>query len=548
MASISPFSAALGQRKAKHLLRRTCFNYSKEKIDLFTTLTASEALATLAVPSAEILKEPVDPLENDLNSQYWTSSPDLPNTFKGQGRKRAFITAQWWYNAYNQVSLEHKLTFFLHTCFTTSKDGGTGSATYFYDHLRLLKHYSMGNLKELAKKITLDHAMLFYLDNNANNANNPNENYAREFLELFTILKGPQIGDGNYTNYTEEDVQMAAKVFSGFRNLNDRSNIDPDTQLPAGYADPKKHDASDKKFSSAFGGQTILGRDTAQGMVDELHDFVDMVFAQEATAKSYVRKLYKYFVKSEWSNEVETDVILPLSKELKDNNYEILPVVKKLLASEHFFDADDSNNSDNIVGSIVKSPLQLVYEICSMFQVPIVDATDSNNLKEYYLYFFRNFIHNSCFAAGGLNFFAPDSVAGYAASHQDPDYDRHWFTSTSIVSRYKIIQSFLVGKNLIAGWGRFTAVLDAVTFTKNNISKPSDPAVLIQELAALLYPEDIDNDRQSYFIKMLLGDFDNVYWIDAWANYENTGDDTNVRIRLDALITAMVNAPEFQLM
>ena len=58
--------------------------------------------------------------------------------------------------------------------------------------------------------------MLRYLDNTENNATNPNENYAREFLELFTILKGPQISEGNYTNYTELDIQQAAKVFTGF--------------------------------------------------------------------------------------------------------------------------------------------------------------------------------------------------------------------------------------------------------------------------------------------------------------------------------------------
>ena len=87
----------------------------------------------------------------------------------------------------------------------------------FYDYLRLLNFYALGNIKTFAKKITLDNAMLRYLDNTENNATNPNENYAREFLELFTILKGPQVSDENYTNYTEIDIQQAAKVFTGFK-------------------------------------------------------------------------------------------------------------------------------------------------------------------------------------------------------------------------------------------------------------------------------------------------------------------------------------------
>ena len=104
---------------------------------------------------------------------------------------------------------------FLHTCFTASKDAGTGTSTHFYDYLKLLQKHAYWNLKTLSNKITIDNAMLLYLDNNVNNRWNPNENYAREFLELFTILKGPQSAPGDYTNYTENDVIEAAKVFSG---------------------------------------------------------------------------------------------------------------------------------------------------------------------------------------------------------------------------------------------------------------------------------------------------------------------------------------------
>jgi len=119
-----------------------------------------------------------------------------------------------------QNRLKHKLVFFLHTCFTVAKDSG-------YDYLKLLDFYAYGSVKTLAKKITFDNAMLYYLDNTTNNKNNPNENYAREFLELFTILKGPQISEGNYTNYTETDIQQAAKIFSGIKVKPDRDTIDP---------------------------------------------------------------------------------------------------------------------------------------------------------------------------------------------------------------------------------------------------------------------------------------------------------------------------------
>ena len=79
------------------------------------------------------------------------------------------------------------------TTFTLSKDDGSGKSAHFFDYLNLLQFYSDKSVKDLARKITFDNSMLYYLDNSENNKNNPNENYAREFLELFTIGKGEQV-------------------------------------------------------------------------------------------------------------------------------------------------------------------------------------------------------------------------------------------------------------------------------------------------------------------------------------------------------------------
>lgn len=547
MPSLSVNTNVLGNRNAKHLLRRLTLDYRKETIDSFANLTPSQAFALLEQIPTQKIAEPNDPQPTSSPDGYWTLSSELPNSFAGQGRKRIAVSGWYWYNGLNEVSLKHKMTFFLHTCFTVSKDGGVGAATYFYDHIRLLEYYSLGNIKDLAKKITLDHAMLFYLDNHTNTATNPNENYAREFLELFTILKGPQQGVGNYTNYTEEDVQAAAKVFTGFRNQNDRSIIDSDTGIPKGYILTNRHDKNDKQFSAAFGNTIIKGGKTEQEIEQELDDFVEMVFAQDATAISYARKLYRFFVKSEWGAEVENDIIVPLAAELKANNYEILPTLKTLFTSQHFYDLDDSDSSDNIVGAIVKNPLQLFTEIVSLFKLPIADVSKEENLLQFYLYFFQRFVHNSCFASAGLNFFSPDSVAGYPAVYQSPDFDRQWFSSTSIIARYKYIQSLILGKNLISS-GSFDAKIDTVLWVKNHISNPLDSDVLISEMAELLYPELIPQERKDYFSTFLLDTFDKSYWFLEWEKYTQTSDDTTVKIRLDELFIAMVNAAEFQLM
>ena len=236
MASLSPLGTTLGLRKAKHLLRRATFNYTKEQLTALSNMTATNALNYISTNPANVLAEPYDPLPTTDPDGFWISSGLHPNTFTGSGRKRSHITAWWWHNAMNQTSLKHKLSFFLHTCFTVGKDTGVGYPEFFFDHINLLDFYATGNIKTLARKITLDNGMLDYLDNTQNNANNPNENYAREYLELFTILKGEQIGEGNYTNYTEIDIQQTAKVFSGFKKKFDRAgDIDPETGIPIGY-------------------------------------------------------------------------------------------------------------------------------------------------------------------------------------------------------------------------------------------------------------------------------------------------------------------------
>lgn len=543
MASLAPISGTLDQRKAKHLLRRASYNLEKASIESFVGKTISEAITVLTTAQAYLWTEPYDPLPTSNPDGYWLSSSAHPNTFTGQGRKRKVIASWWWFNGIKQSTLKHKLTFFLHTSFTVSKDSGSGTSTHFYDHLRLLEHYAYGNIKTLAKKITFDNSMLNYLDNTSNNANNPNENYAREFLELFTILKGPQIANGDYTNYTEVDVQQAAKVFSGIKTMADRSIIDPDTNLPKGRIAIGQHDSNDKTFSHAFNNQIISGGNTEQTIVDELDEFVEMIFAQDATAKSFCRKLYRFFIKNEITQEIETDIITPLATELKNNNYELLPTVKSLLSSEHFFDMDDSDSTDEIFGSQVKSPLQLVSEMSSHFDLNIPDPTT----QSFDFFRFFSFVHDHFLLSSGMHLFSPDSVAGYPAHYQEPDYDRHWFSSNTVLGRYKLIESLITGRNKIGNNSLIRAQLDIVLYINDHMANPSDANALITELSELLYPESIDQERKDYFAENLLEGFPAYYWTDAWVNYTSTMDDMVVRSRLDALITAMMNAAEFQL-
>lgn len=570
MPSLNPSISVLGFRKAKHLLRRACFHYNKETLNYFATLTPEQAVVQLSLEPTAPWEHPYDLTANSQDGTvdgFWIHSGNPPSAYPyGHVRKRAVITGWWWYNMMQQNSLKHKLTFFLHTCFTAAKEGSPKSS-HFYDHLQLLNFYAYGNIQTLAEKISFDNVMLLYLDNAENINTNPNENYAREFLELFTILKGPQVAEGDYTNYTEHDVQQAARVFTGIKPKWDRTIIDPDTGIPCGYVNNTQHDTGSKTFSEAFGGQTIQGGSYLQGVRNELSDFVEMIFSKPETAKSYCRKIYRFFVKSEWDESVENAIISPLAAQLMSSNYNLLSVVQTLLKSEHFYDEDNADSSDEIIGGVVKSPLQFFSQIVSSLdiQTPNPKASADNppgswtdDQQDFYN-FFHKFCHNTFFPSTGMNIFSPESVAGYPADYQGPDYDRSWFSSNTIVARYKTIESLITGKNRIKGlltganggsyyqniWIQFNSV--EFVANPNHISNPYDSTVLVTELVELLFCESVSEARLNYFIQSLF-DIDPGYWSEAWAQYVEDGNNVQVKTRLDALFTKLINAAEFQLM
>ena len=106
--SLSPFIEILGLRKAKHLLRRATYNYSKETLNNIANMTATEAINFLSENSSDVLEAPFE----DLTNEYLINASET--------QRRAFVTAWWWYNAVKTTSLKHKLSYFLFTSFNRS--------------------------------------------------------------------------------------------------------------------------------------------------------------------------------------------------------------------------------------------------------------------------------------------------------------------------------------------------------------------------------------------------------------------------------------------
>ena len=540
MPDITSYTGVLGNRLAGHLLRRATFGPTKAQIADFATKTPAQALALLLTFNA-ITAKPIDPVTNAT----WVDTIPTPTTGSDDTTLRGFVIAWMLDNIRTDDTLRSKMILFLHQNWIV--DDESWSSHNMYDYLKLLEFYSLGSYKLLAKKMCRDNRMLTYLNGYQNTGSSPNENYAREFLELFTIGKGPQIGPGDYTNYTENDIKEAAKLLSGYEYQLSNTAFDTDTSIRYCKLTASRHSTVNKTFSPAFQNTVITGTNTSTGMLAELDQYITLVFNQPETAKNICRKLYRYFVYRDITPAVETDIIIPLANTLQSNNYNLTAVLNQLLQSKHFYDLDDGVATDNKIGAIVKSPLELVMNTVRFFGISpftFPGATPATIWDNFY----RSGLRENILKNADMFLFSTTTVAGFPAYYLAPKWDRNWFDASSITQRYYLGRCFLENKRLPYSNTSLGVQLDIVTWIRNNISTPSNGNAIVDELINFLLPEIPDAARRTYFLNQtLLGTLSLINWQNEWNNYINTGSTTVVKPRLELLFKAILYSQEYQL-
>ncbi|HSC38406.1 MAG TPA: DUF1800 domain-containing protein, partial [Chitinophagaceae bacterium] len=305
--------------QAKHLLKRTMFGARKEDIDYFAAKSLRSTLRELLDTEEATPPPPVNNYNDDKYTdeeiqpgQTWITATKV--TGMNSGRRRNSFKAWWLGLMINQQrTLREKMVLFWHNHFATETNV-IDNPTFIYKHHILLRQYALGNFKDMVKAVTADPAMLKYLNGNASSKKAPDENYGRELQELFTVGKGPG------SHYTEADVKAAARVLTGFRIENKSL---PDVH---GIFDGSRHDEGDKQFSAFYGNTIIKGRKGKDGE-QEFDEMLDMIFAQEEVSRFICRKLYRFFVYHQVDDNAEKNVIEPLAKTFRKNNFEIKPVL-----------------------------------------------------------------------------------------------------------------------------------------------------------------------------------------------------------------------------
>jgi len=522
-SGLAPYTGTFGNAELVQLLKRTLFGVKQADIAAFSGKSLGVVVDALLTNTAA----PAPPVNNYNSTSYtdanvpvgqtWVNAPYTDGT--ADSLRTTSYKAWWLGQMVKQTpSIQEKMVLFWHNHFST-QTATVADSRYEYKHNALLRTYSLGNFRQLAKQITIDPAMLRYLNGYVNVKTAPDENYGRELQELFTIGKGPN------SHYTEDDVKAAARVLTGY-TVNA-------TTISSGF-DATKHDVANKQFSAFYGNKLITGKTGVAGAT-ELDDMLDMIFATNECALFICRYLYRFFVYYNIDDVTEANVIAPLADILRTNNYEIKPVLKALLTSQHFFDPLNK-------GCLIKSPLDFFVGTCREFEM--VFPADTDYVNAYYMWdYVRTQASNN-----SQNLGDPPNVAGWAAYYQAPQYHEIWINTDTLPKRNQFTDTMIAN-----GYSRNGKILviDPVAYTQK-LSNPADPNILISNVLAQLYVVDVGTDVITFLKSILLSaQLADHYWTDAWNAYLAAPTDASLKkivvTRLSALYKYIMDLSEYQL-
>ena len=340
-----------------HLLRRAGFGARPSEWPFYQKMGLQKATQTLLHP--EQTPDQLTALLQEIGGDYVD--------FNDLGSVR-----QWWLYrmVHTRRPLEEKLTLFWHNHFATAQYK-VDNANRMWRQNETFRRYGLGSFRALLQNIARDPAMLVWLDGKDNHVGKPNENFAREVMELFTL------GVGN--GYTEKDVQEAARAFTGWRGGDG----------PAGFIyDPTLHDDGEK---------TVLGQ-TGNWHAD---DVCDILARHPATARFISTKLFKFFVHDHPS---ESDID-NLAKVYLEKQFDIGSVVETIFSSDVFW-------SEAARFAKIKSPVEFCVMTVRAYDAPLAAARDLQRSLELM----------------GQELFNPPNVKGWGEG-------RDWINTRTLMAR-----------------------------------------------------------------------------------------------------------------
>jgi hypothetical protein len=525
--SLAPYTGPWTKEEAAHLLRRTLFGPTLLKINN-TVNNGMESsvnqLITIPNYSPPLCYDPVDTIASLGNTWVNSLYPSDPIELQQVENARRNSLGSWKIQLINNedYSIHQKMCLFWQNHFAVSAAFDSRAT---YDYHELISANAFGNFKQLVKDMTINPSMLVFLNGAQNNRFSPNENFAREILELYTLGKGPQIGEGDYSNYTEADVQAGAKIFTGWTIQNFLSDTITES---SSYFDPFLHDTSDKTLSGYFGNQVVTNADE-----NEYSNYIDIIFQHPQTAKHICRKLYRWFVNYDLSSDVENTIISEMADILTTNNFEILPVLSALLKSEHFYDM-------SVRGAIIKNPIEYTFSILNSTNSTSINLDININYRLYLNCYW------TCEALG-MSYFLPPSVGGWTAYYQAPNFTKLWINSSYIKLRFDLASYLTLWGGINVEGNRFP--VDHFGFL-NALSVPSDAPQVIEDMVTVFCPKGLSSEKKIILKSILTNGLPDFEWTLQYNEYladpTNTAVSDPVKLRVALTLDQLFKYPEFQ--
>ncbi len=520
---LEPYDGPFGPEEASHLLRRATFGTNPTRLTRSIDAGLVDSL-DLLLDAPVRRSEPLNVREmRDANvpvGESWVKAPALDD-FDVRSYRYQSLQAWQLENYYEaDFNVGGRMAFFWHNHFSVNRNGDPRA---YYQYLAKLNAYATGNFQELIEEVAILPQMLTFLNGKDNAARDPNENFARELLELYTIGKGPLVAPGDYTTYLESDVRTVARALTGWRVAG--VNSTEQGVVPTAYFTEARHETEELTLSDRMGGTVLTSRGA-----DNYKQVIDAIFGRPYAAHHLCRKLYRYFVYYRVDDTVEREVIEPMALALRQANYEVAPVLRLLLGSRHFFHV-------RFRGTLIKSPLEAVIDAT----LGLGYSPPPDDPEQRY-WFFRKLSQNC--AAQEQDLFYPPTVAGWKAFYQAPQYNRTWVNAASLQRRTATV-------NQTTDWGfrhnGFSHKADLLHYI-SDIEDATDPNALIAAVAARLFSKPLSEGQRDALKDVLIPGLPDFEWGVEYGQYLDQPEDTNlersVRNKVRDLVRAMLTSAE----
>lgn len=410
-ASLTPLpDSQLGTDRAAHLYRRAGFGGTGAEIAAARLLSAPAAVDALL---SNFLLDQAHRPPLPANAGAWLTVPPYLGDDQAIQEAQNLVYVRAWFQMQihwiRRMSdpttiLRERMLLFWMNHFVIAAD-----KVYFpqmiFRYMDYFRGVAWGNFKQMVKDVTIAPAMLSYLDGADSQADDPNENYARELMELFTL----GVTDKNGTaSYTEQDIKEIAKTLTGW-------TIDYEAPAPlplvAAYHEYNHNNTLKSPFGATPANYGLKSGNPA------LPDVIDLLFQQRGNQIAWFicEKLYRYFVYQRTDGAVERAVIDDLAVTLQASNWELRPVLSALLSSTHFHDPAN-------VGVQIKSPAEYLVGLVRGMELPLDESIGGT--LDYICYY------------QGMDLLFPPNVKGWIGY-------RRWLSTTTLPLRDTVVATNL---------------------------------------------------------------------------------------------------------